>query len=187
MIMNKGKEIYKRSKLIHQIEVIPKRHIFNLSFYIPLVIVFIFLCSIMNVFNHTKAIINEHKLVEITNFLRNNSMNIFSIAITAISMIMAAIAIIIVLYERNDLHKIIIHDDVTFEGFIFPYKWGSILWATVALSSFSVNLFNVKLNSSFLLFLVCLFTFLLLYSSLYMIYLINEVIQHVMMASYIDK
>ncbi|WP_338213823.1 hypothetical protein [Companilactobacillus muriivasis] len=175
--MARKSDVYERSKFLHQICVIPKRQIINWSFYCSITIVIIYSYFVFK---------NNVYRIRFFSFMNNNSMSFFSIAVSAISMIVAAIAIIIIIYNKKDLHLIINGDNHTFEGFIFPYKWGSVIWGVLATISLLSNLMSLKVNN-FVKDLYYLFwMFLLLYCTFYMIYIINEVVQHVMLSAKLE-
>ena len=101
-------------------------------------------------------------------------------------MIVAAIAIIIIIYNKKDLHLIINGDNHTFEGFIFPYKWGSAIWGVLAVVSLISNLVEIKVNNMTEEIAYLSWLFLLLYCTFYMVYIISEVVQHVMLSAKLE-
>lgn len=162
----------KRSSFIHGICVNARYTVFNWSFWLSLVLIFfVFL-------------INMTGSVEgLREFLHANAMNIVGISVSAIGIILAAIAVVVVIYKREDLARIVAADSRTFESFIFPYRFSASIWGLLAV----VSLFNgaVKVDvSSITLNIIYLGWFwLFLYSILYSLYLIGEIIQQVILSS----
>ncbi|MHC9536894.1 hypothetical protein ACVQ8P_03730 [Dellaglioa sp. BT-FLS60] len=176
--MTLGDEIYKRSKMIHLMKVVSKKHFFNWSIYLSAITSILFVISVWN--DKTSQ---EH----FTLFMKQNSMVFFSAGIGAIAMILAAIAIIIVIYNKKNLHLIVTSDKKTFEGFIFPYRWGASLWALLTVISIMINIIPYKITGDLKILLYTGWLWLVLYCINFTVYLIGEVVQHVLLSATFEK
>lgn len=157
--------------------IVPKKHYFNWSFYTSALI------SIIYYVYSYKNIIVQRRFIS---FMNKNSMQFFSVGISAISMILAAFAITVVVYSKKDLHLIAMHDKKTFEGFIFPYIWGASVWAVLVVVSIMSNIVSIDMNMEILYIVYTIWLFLVLYASTFTVYIIQELLQHVLLSATIE-
>ncbi|MCI1912948.1 MAG: hypothetical protein LKJ06_07940 [Schleiferilactobacillus harbinensis] len=121
------------------------------------------------------------------NYLMRHSFDLVSMSVGAIGVILAAIAILVVIFSRQGLARIVAADEQTFEGFIFPYRLSATIWAILAVWSLFVPLLNNGLNISVKLAIAYVWLFLILYAMLYVLYLIGEIIQNILLSAEIES
>lgn len=175
--MRLGDSIFERVKLKHLMNVVPKKHFFNWSFYVSTLIAIIYY-----IYTYGNIAAQKHFI----SFMNENSMQYFSVGISAISMILAAFAITVVVYSKKDLHLIALHDKRTFEGFIFPYIWGAIVWAILAVVSIMSNIVPINMGLTISYIVYTCWLFLVLYASMFTVYIIQELLQHVLLSATIE-
>ncbi|KRL80541.1 hypothetical protein FC36_GL002138 [Ligilactobacillus equi DSM 15833 = JCM 10991] len=163
--------IYERAKLSRIILKAVNRHLFRWPLWGAIIMSFM-----IGILLHVK----EVKFVSV---MREINVQIFNVAIAETSLILAAMAIIIVVYNKSILKQIINVGNGTFEGFIFPYIWGASLWTILAIGSLFFSLFPRFLE---IFSIVIVYLGLVIYAICFMLYIIGELIQHVMLSSEIE-
>lgn len=173
----KSNDAYVRSQFWHGLSTVGDRVILNWSLYVTaaltLSLVLILICT--------------KKFGKVHAFLIAQSMTIFSCSVGALSMILAAIAVAVVIYNKRDLHIIVTTTDKAAEGFIFPYRYGASIWAILALVSFTSNLLpSTKWGSVYYITNV-LWLFWTFYCIIFTLYLIGEIIQHMLLSAIVEE
>lgn len=123
-------------------------------------------------------------------FLKDNSMNIFSISISSVAIILTALGLILTIYPKYFL-KFLLEEDSsnginTFLGFVSPYVFGGILWTINALLYLAINMIDISRDVFVLISFFVLF-FSLIYSILFIIYVFAEIIQHFVLSIFINE
>lgn len=170
-------EAYRRSAFWHGISSVGPRVIFNWSLYTSLLLS----AGIWVLLDNNGGIVKLHKI------MIDRSVDLFSCSIGAISMILAAIAIAVVIYNKKDLHLIVTADEKTAEGFVFPYRYGATLWGVLGLVSFLSPFFPDTNNAVVFYATNLLWLLLTVYCVLFTLYLIGEVIQHMLLSAMVEE
>lgn len=169
-------DAYKRSGFWHGMFSVGTRVIFNWSLYTS----FLLSVGIWIILSNSGGIVKLHKV------MIDRSVDLFSCSIGAISMILAAIAIAVVIYNKKDLHMIVTADETTAEGFVFPYRYGATLWSVLGLISFLSPFFPNTDNEVIFSSTNLSWLFLTIYCVLFTLYLIGEVIQHMLLSAMVE-
>lgn len=174
------------SKLIN---VAMKRHFFKWPFWTSLTLtLFSLIC-----------LLNEKIYSNFTNFLKNQSMNLFSLSVSSIAIILTALAIILVTYKPEQIKAFLIasiRSEVssdtkdTFKGFVSPYILGVLSWEMVAFLSLLYKIlfmFNLPCMFGLPILMISvsfIYVFFIIYSIIFLIYLVLEIIEHIILSSY---
>lgn len=174
------------SKLIN---VAMKRHFFKWPFWTSLTLTLFSLICLLN-----KKIYSNF-----TNFLKNQSMNLFSLSVSSIAIILTALAIILVTYKPEQIKAFLIasiRSEVssdtkdTFKGFVSPYILGVLSWEMVAFLSLLYKIlfmFNLPYMFGLPILMISvsfIYVFFIIYSIIFLIYLVLEIIEHIILSSY---
>ncbi|MBS1004950.1 hypothetical protein JK163_01265 [Levilactobacillus brevis] len=170
-------DAFKRSGFWHGFSTVGKRVVLNWSLYTAIALTSLGVLLLSGYGGVSKL----HKVMS------NRAVDLFSCSIGAISMILAAIAIAVVIYNKKDLHLIVLGDRVSAEGFVFPYRYGATLWGILALVSFFSELLPETNNYSMFYSSNVLWLFLTIYCVCFTLYLIGEVIQHMLLSAMIEE
>lgn len=174
------------SKLIN---VAMKRHFFKWPFWTSLTLTLFSLVCLLN----------EKIYSNFTNFLKNQSMNLFSLSVSSIAIILTALAIILVTYKPEQIKAFLIasiRSEVssdtkdTFKGFVSPYILGVLSWEMVAFLSLLYKIlfmFNLPYMFGLPILMISvsfIYVFFIIYSIIFLIYLVLEIIEHIILSSY---
>lgn len=170
MTSKESDEIMNRTKIRHILYFTFKRHLFHWPLYTAIIFTFL---STMTLHWSKRPYLTIKNLYII---LGKHLDNIISLSISSLSIVIAAFAIIFIIYSRGML-KIFIDIPGGIEGFVSPYIWAAIIWCTLACISFYFSISILKNN---LIYLSVIFLF--YYGSMLMIYLLLEILQHLMLS-----
>lgn len=169
------KEISKKARFIFQLRQTYESHILNWTLYTSVFLTLLLFLSI-NISGQQQVF--NSRVVEI-------SKGMFSIAVSALGIILAAVAVTIVLYSRRNLHKMVFEEKIM-AGLLFPYRYVSLLWTIVGLLSFFSGLVQFNISLSLRVILNCIYCFLIVYAVVYFMYIISEIVQHVITAAFVE-
>lgn len=158
-------EIINRTKIRNILRVICKRHLFHWPFFVAIIFT---LFSVFTLHWSKPHVENLYPIID------KHLDTIISLSISSLSIVIAAFAIIFIIYSRNNLRLFMdVPDGI--EGFVSPYIWAAIVWCTLSCISFYSLIYKNNL-----LYLSMVFLF--YYGSLLMIYLLLEILQHLMLS-----
>ncbi|KAF0365235.1 hypothetical protein GBP13_00810 [Pediococcus acidilactici] len=169
------KEISEKASFIFQLKQTYKSHILNWTLYVSVFFTILLFFSISK-FGQQQAF--NSRVVDV-------SKGMFSISVSALGIILAAVAVTIVLYSRRNLHKMVFEKEIM-AGLLFPYRYVSLLWTIVGLLSFFASLVQFNIALSLCVFLNCIYCFLIVYAVTYFLYVISEIVQHVITAAFVE-
>lgn len=169
------KEISKKASFIFQLKQTYKSHILNWTLYTSAILTVLLFLSINE--SGQQQIFNS-RVVEV-------SKGMFGIAVSALGIILAAVAVTIVLYSRRNLHKMVFEEEIM-AGLLFPYRYVSVLWTIVGLLSFFASLVQFRIPLSLCVVFNCVYCFLIMYAVTYFMYVISEIVQHVITAAFVE-
>ena len=186
------KEIIKNNRSFSKlINVAIKRHFFKWPFWTSLTLT---LFSLICLLNKNKKIYSNF-----TNFLKNQSMNFFSLSVSSMAIILTALAIILVTYKPGQIKAFLIaticpsatpDTKDTFKGFVSPYILGILAWELVAFLSLLykiLSMFNLPYMFGLPILMISvsiIYIFFIIYSIIFLIYLVLEIIEHIILSSY---
>lgn len=165
--------VSKRTNFIHCMVVKYKSVIFNWSLFQTTIIFILF------------YILDPRQNGSKTFFIKR-SWDLFPISISAIGIILAAISVIVAVYSKDDMEKIVSHDKKTFEGFLFPYRYCAFLWSIICIISIAKEMNIISINSHFFVIISNIWLFLVIYSILYFLFLIKEIMENILLSSFIN-
>lgn len=184
------KKIIKENKSFFKlIKVAIKRHFFKWPFWTSLTLTFFSLICFLN----------KKIYPNFTDFLKNQSMNLFSLSVSSIAIILTALAIILVTYKPKQIKAFLIASICpnvsadtkdTFKGFVSPYILGVLSWEMVAFFSLLykiLSMFDLPYMFGLPILMISvsiIYIFFIAYSIIFLIYLVLEIIEHIILSSY---
>lgn len=121
------------------------------------------------------------------NFFGNHAWDLFSISISAIGIILAAISVIVAVYSKEDMQKIVYSDKKTFESFLFPYRYAAFLWSVICIISLLKEIHLISITSYCYVVISYIWIFFIIYAILYFLFLIKEMMESILLSSLTNK
>lgn len=170
------KNISEKSNFFFQLRQSGRQHICNWTLYLSLIIAV--LLGFVIELTKGQKVFNQH-VVTI-------SSDMIGTAISALGIILAAVAVTVVLYSRRSLHSMV-EDKSIMSGLLFPYRYIAFLWAMIGILSFLGQLVEINLSLFVCTIINWMYCFLIMYAIIYFMYIISEVVQHVITSAYVEK